>query len=580
MLGRLAAKSANGRPLKIENPHRDNATYGNALKMLKLIRKFNHTYRILAIGVLAPGILTAGISYWFWRDAELAAKDSTIEKARAVCLTAESVRINTEQQWEKGIFTREEMKEHVAAGQSDHMMALLPIMTAMESVARISDEIGYEFYFSALSARNPDNKADAHQAAAIREFMTSDVPEVVRFDEETNKLHYFRPVRLGEMCLMCHGRPETSMALWGNDQGVDISGHKMEGFKEGDVYGTFEIVQSMDHEDEEMAVVISQAVGFSGGALVILGILSLTVLRSIRMDVGDNARTLRQVARENLMGVGQQMRSNAQETTHQATLASSAADEVSTNAQALARAVDEFNTSIREISGNTSNAATVAGHAVEAANRTNATILKLGESSAEIGNVIKVINSIAEQTNLLALNATIEAARAGEAGKGFAVVANEVKELAKQTSEATEDIIRKIAMIQDDTAHAVQAIGQVAGIIRQINESQNAIASAVEEQSAMTGEISRNIAEVAAGSGEIARNITLVANAAESTSRGTDETLQAASDIEQMAEDLLLLVGAVQEAVSPVNERQRAAAKESRRQSSSREFDPNRVRIT
>ena len=194
--------------------------------------------------------------------------------------------------------------------------------------------------------------------------------------------------------------------------------------------------------------------------------------------------------------------------------------------------------------------------------------------------MIKVINSIAEQTNLLALNATIEAARAGEAGKGFAVVANEVKELAKQTSEATEDIIRKIAMIQDDTAQAVQAIGQVAGIIRQINESQNAIASAVEEQSAMTGEISRNIAEVAAGSGEIARNITLVANAADSTSRGTDETLQAAADIEQMAEDLLLLVGAVQEAVSPVNERKRAAARGSRRNTSSREFDPNNVKMT
>lgn len=548
--------------------------------MLGLIRRFNHTHRILLIGVLTPGILTMFISYWFWREAAWAAEDSTIEKARAVCLTAESVRVNAEHQWEKGIFTREQMQKHAQAGQTDHLLSLVPIVTAMESVAQKATEAGYEFRVPALSARNPANKADSFQTAALREFMTSDVPEVVRFDKETNKLHYFRPVRLGEMCLMCHGRPEASVALWGNDQGIDVSGHKMEGLKEGDVYGAFEIIQSMDHEDEEMAAVLWQAIGFCGGALVLLGLLSLTILKSIRLDVGDNARSLRIVARENLVAVGQQMRSNAQETTHQATLASGAAEEVSTNAQALAKAVDEFNTSIREISGNTSNAAAVAGHAVEAANRTNATVTKLGESSAEIGNVIKVINSIAEQTNLLALNATIEAARAGEAGKGFAVVANEVKELAKQTSEATEDIIRKIAMIQDDTAQAVQAIGQVAGIIRQINETQNAIASAVEEQSAMTGEISRNIAEVAAGSGEIARNITLVANAADSTSRGTDETLQAAADIEQMAEDLLLLVGAVQEAVSPVNERKRAAAKGSRRESSSRDFDPQNVKMT
>jgi len=321
-------------------------------------------------------------------------------------------------------------------------------------------------------------------------------------------------------------------------------------------------------------------VGTATGVVVCCGLFGWFTAREMSNSLRKSAEALRHVARSELVSVGQQMRSNAQETTHQATLASGAAEQVSTNAQALAKAVDEFNTSIRENSGNTSNAATVAGHAVEAANRTNATVTKLGESSAEIGNVIKVINSIAEQTNLLALNATIEAARAGEAGKGFAVVANEAKELAKQTSEATEDIIRKIAMIQDDTAQAVQAIGQVAGIIRQINETQNAIASAVEEQSAMTGEISRNIAEVAAGSGEIARNITLVANAADSTSRGTDETLQAAADIEQMAEELLLLVGAVQEAASPVNQRRRAAEKATRRESSNREFDPNRVKMT
>jgi methyl-accepting chemotaxis protein len=251
------------------------------------------------------------------------------------------------------------------------------------------------------------------------------------------------------------------------------------------------------------------------------------------------------------------MRSNAQETTHQATLASGAADQVSANASALSQAVDEFNTSIREISGNTANAATVAGHAVEAANKTTATVTKLGQSSAEIGNVIKVINSIASQTNLLALNATIEAARAGEAGKGFAVVANEVKELAKQTGLATEDIIRKIAMIQDDTSEAVMAIEQVTNIIRQINETQNAIASAVEEQSAMTGEISRNISEVATGSGEIARNITRVANAAHSTSTGTEGTLSAAADIEGMAEELLRLVGDVSSSISERSERKR-----------------------
>ena len=126
--------------------------------------------------------------------------------------------------------------------------------------------------------------------------------------------------------------------------------------------------------------------------------------------------------------------------------------------------------SIREISKNANDAAKVTSAAVRVADETNRTIARLGESSAEIGKVIKVITSIAEQTNLLALNATIEAARAGEAGKGFAVVANEVKELAKETAKATEDIGRKIDAIQADTAAAVKAIEEVGRIIAQVND--------------------------------------------------------------------------------------------------------------
>lgn len=258
-----------------------------------------------------------------------------------------------------------------------------------------------------------------------------------------------------------------------------------------------------------------------------------------------SAASLRVLANNDLTEVSSRMRSNAQETTHQATLASGAAEQVSANAQALATAVEQFEASIKEISANATGAANVARTAVAAASETNQTVTKLGVSSVEIGNVIKVINSIAEQTNLLALNATIEAARAGEAGKGFAVVANEVKELAKQTSQATEDIICKIAAIQEDTKQAVVAIGRVSDIIEQINESQNAIASAVEEQTAMTAEISRNISEVATGSGEIARNISLVAQAAESTTKGTDETMQTAANIESTSVDLMKLVGQV-----------------------------------
>jgi methyl-accepting chemotaxis protein len=165
-------------------------------------------------------------------------------------------------------------------------------------------------------------------------------------------------------------------------------------------------------------------------------------------------------------------------------------------------------------------------------------VKKLGESSQEIGNVIKVITSIAQQTNLLALNATIEAARAGEAGKGFAVVANEVKELAKQTAKATEDIGQKIDAIQGDTKGAVQAIEEIGTIINQINDISNSIASAVEEQTVTTNEIGRSVTEASKGVGDIAKNIGGVAVAAKNTTQGANDTQKASHELSRMAAHL------------------------------------------
>ena len=243
-----------------------------------------------------------------------------------------------------------------------------------------------------------------------------------------------------------------------------------------------------------------------------------------------------------LTTVSQQMAGNAEETSTQAGVVSAASEQISKNIQTAAAGAEEMTASIGEIAKNSNEAATVAKEAVRVAGSANETIKTLGYSSVEIGKVIKVITSIAQQTNLLALNATIEAARAGEAGKGFAVVANEVKELAKQTAQATEDISQRIEAIQAGSEGAVEAIARVSSIIGTINDISGTIAAAVEEQTVTTNEITLNVTEAARGSGEIAESIGGVATAAQNTSKGAGDTLGASKELTEMAAKLQQLV--------------------------------------
>ena len=243
-------------------------------------------------------------------------------------------------------------------------------------------------------------------------------------------------------------------------------------------------------------------------------------------------------ASQQLLVASQQITANSGETAVQSNSVSQAAQQVTQALQSLSTGAGEMTSTIQNIAANANEAAKVAGSAVSAAEAANATVAQLGQSSAEIGQVLKVITSIAEQTNLLALNATIEAARAGEAGKGFAVVANEVKELAKQTATATEDIGRKIIAIQAATKGAVAAIGTVSGVINQIDDISATIATAVEEQSATTNEMTRNASEAASGAGDISVSIGGVAHAAEGTLSRAQESQKAAEELTSIAAQL------------------------------------------
>ncbi len=293
---------------------------------------------------------------------------------------------------------------------------------------------------------------------------------------------------------------------------------------------------------EKLELNISSVMGNNNeylGAMVTWDVVTTKVelvsgLKKSSSHLGENA--------DNLLNIANSLSASAEETSAQSNTASAASEEVNAGVQTVASNMEEMVAAIKEITKTTNEASSLSNDAMKMANSTDEIIGKLGESSVDIGNVIKVISSIAQQTNLLALNATIEAARAGEAGKGFAVVANEVKELAKQTANATQDITKRIENIQSDSKLAVEAIAQIKEAIEKINGYAGNIAASVEEQAATTNEVTRIVTESAEGVKQINENISQVSEAAGNTGRDALKAQDAARALGEIANQLNLLV--------------------------------------
>jgi len=461
----------------------------------------------------------------------------------------------------------------------------VPVVVAWSVARQYATAQNMEFHTPSLSPRDPKNQPDDFERHALEAFQKdSSLTEFSerRVEDGKDVMRYAQAVRLTQDCLLCHGDPAGAK---------DPFGFAKEGMKAGELRGAFTVRAStaglvQTARSNSIALFLTSFLTLLAAAGVVFFLVRKLVTKPLssavdlanRIAANDLAmedlpvgsedeigsataalntmkNNLRETvqaiaeasghvaaASEELNATSQQITANSAETSAQADVVSKAAEQVSQNLQTVATGAEEMGASIKEIAKNATEAAKVATAAVKVAETTTATVSKLGDSSTEIGQVIKVITSIAQQTNLLALNATIEAARAGEAGKGFAVVANEVKELAKETAKATEDISRKIEAIQTDTKAAVDAIASISGVINQINDISSTIATAVEEQNATTNEMSRNVSEAAQGSGEITSNIAGMADAAQSTTRGASDTQKASQQLVETSIQLRRLV--------------------------------------
>ncbi len=471
--------------------------------------------------------------------------------------------------WNLGLFDKKMLSQWARQGRMDRVLAAVPVVTAWQSAQAKAKQGGYEFRVPKRDPRNPKNQPDAVESRALDALAGGNLDEYHEIDRALNAVRYFRPIRLTPDCLLCHGSPSQSQELWGNAEGKDPTGTKMEDWREGEVHGAFEIVKSLNEADAQAARTLWVGGSVATGFLVLGGLaFSLVVTRSITNPLRSTVAAFRKIAEGDLTArlplesqdeigdlrqsanlmtdrLGAMMNNittcskdlgraagqlsqtadtltqGAAQTTRQSSTVAAAAEEMSVsmttmaasltqmsqNVNLVATSVEQMTAAIGEVARSAEQAARVADEAAQLVQNTNQEISQLGRTADGIGQVIEVIQDIAEQTKLLALNATIEAARAGDAGKGFAVVATEVKELARQTAEATDDIRQRVEGIQSSSGHAVSAVNRIADVVTRVNEASRTIASAVEEQSATTKEISKNLVQAAAGANGLLQRV-------------------------------------------------------------------------
>jgi len=507
------------------------------------------------------------------------AVQGAVEKARALVLMAESVRERVAQKWDYQVYTTDKVAKWARTADSaeerkERILDSVPVYNAWKAAQAKAEEAGFTFKPIREEPRDDDHRASPKEMRAINQFRNNpDKGEFYFVDEERNAVRYFRPVRLTETCLNCHGDPARSQELWGRSDGKDVAGYPMEDKEKGDLHGAFEVILPLDKAQAQAASTI-----LTGGSVALfilmggLGLIAWAMRRNIDrpmetavasmnevVDKGDLTVRMQESGMggcaelgkgfnrfmEQLNGLFQEWRGESSQLASASEELAATSEELARNTQTSSQRVSEVSHSAQEVNNVVQEVASNITHVSDSATRTNETtqegrqevrtaageIQALSESTDRVEDVMGSIQSIAKKTDLLALNAAIEAANAGEHGKGFAVVADEVRKLAEQTSQATEEVNQLVSDLRGKSESSVAAMekvqgrmDEILGMIHETDQTANQIAASAEELAATMSETSDNM-------GEINGNV-------DSVSDSVSQIEEAGQQLGEMAENL------------------------------------------